>query len=128
MAEALADVLARARRDADAYREADGYAGPWVFYPGYAASRQPTWTYQALHHALRRAESTAGVAHQARRAVHSVRRSAAGDTACRSRWAAPSRVPCWPPCTRTRRQTATEPQLASPTPKRPLGRACPRPS
>jgi integrase len=62
-----------------AWREKHKRNDPWVFPAGSSKSTQPTYSIQSLWAALQRAERKAGIAHQARRGGHGLRRLLSGD-------------------------------------------------
>lgn len=61
------------------WRMATGYAGPFVFFSARAGSMDRPYTYAALNHAMREAETRAGITHIKYRAAHGHRRGVAGD-------------------------------------------------
>lgn len=71
----------RVFRIAKVWRARDGYTGPFVFYPIHRdalASGKP-YDYSSVIALLRRAERAAGVEHKPFRALHGLRRTAAGN-------------------------------------------------
>ncbi len=71
--------VAHALQVAWAWRTADGYAGPWVFYtPRRRWKGDRPLTYGGVQRMLREAERRAGVAHVHMNATHRFRRGAAG--------------------------------------------------
>lgn len=64
---------------AKAWREKEGYTGPWIVFAGRASNRQETYTLQSLWAALNTAEKAAGIAKITHRAGHAFRRGVVGD-------------------------------------------------
>jgi integrase len=64
---------------ARAWRERDGYGGPWLLYPARKGSGSDTYTIQSLWSALEAAETRAGITKVKYRAGHGFRRGLVGD-------------------------------------------------
>lgn len=64
---------------AKAWRERDGYTGPWLLYPARKGSGSDTYTIQSLWAALEGAEARAGIDKVKFRAGHGFRRGLVGD-------------------------------------------------
>jgi len=75
----LPRAAVRIFRLARVWRGRDGYGGPWVFYGTQRRSQDRPYTYQALNAQLHHAERRAGVASKPYRAMHGLRRTAAGN-------------------------------------------------
>lgn len=69
----------RVFRLARVWRERDGYVGPWIFYGAQERTREKPYNYGALNRQLHEAERRAGVEHKPFRALHGLRRTAAGN-------------------------------------------------
>lgn len=70
----------RVLRIALVWRTRDGYDGPWIFYSSQRRTRElQPYTYQALNYQLHQAERRAGVTPRPYRAMHGLRRTAAGN-------------------------------------------------
>lgn len=71
----------RVFRLARVWRARDGYTGPWVFYPVHrdALATGKPYDYSSVVALLRWAERAAGVEHKPFRALHGLRRTAAGN-------------------------------------------------
>lgn len=69
------ELLAIAR----AWRQRDGYTGPWLLYAGHALNKGETYTIQSLWKALNGAEQRAGIDKVKWRSGHGFRRGLVGD-------------------------------------------------
>lgn len=69
----------RVFRIARVWRTRDGYTGPWIFYGAQERTREKPYNYGALNRHLHEAERRAGVEHKPFRALHGLRRTAAGN-------------------------------------------------
>lgn len=69
----------RALRIARVWARRDGYTGALVFYGTQGRTRHQPYTYSALNYQLREAETRAKVPHRPYRAMHGLRRTAAGN-------------------------------------------------